>query len=226
MIKTAVSFCLLFAIAALQAATKPSAETLRYQINWPSGISLGEGQLKAIPTEGTWKLELVMDASIPAFQLLDRFNSTLNSDLCTVEFSRDSAHGKRKSKETTTFDLAAANAKRKTEGGGTTEFATNACPHDALGFLFYARQELIQGRFPGAQTVYYGGPYDLQFELIGTSTIPIGGVPMKADQFRVSFKGPASKATFEVFFSKNESRTPILFRVPFSLGTFSMELVP
>ena len=218
--------CLSMAVAPLPAATKASAETLRYQISWPSGISLGEAQLKTIPAGEDWKLELTMDASIPGFQILDRFNSTLNSKLCTVESSRDSVHGKRKSKETTAFDLAAANAKRKTEGGGATEFSTNACPHDALGFLFYARQELIHGRYPGPQTIYYGGPYDVQFELMGASVVPIGGVATNAEQFRISFKGPASKAAFEVFFSKNESRTPVLFRVPFSLGTFSMELVP
>ena len=216
----------LLCITSLQAATKPNAETLRYQLNWPSGISLGEAQLKTIPTEGNWKLELTMDASIPAFQILDRFNATLNAGLCSVEFSRASAHGNRKSKETTTFDLAAANAQRKTDGGGTTEFSTNSCPHDALGFLFYARQELISGRVPQAQIVYYGGPYDVQFELLGTQLIPIGGTPTNSDKYRVSFKGPASKATFEVFFARNESRTPVLFRVPFSLGTFSMELVP
>ncbi len=216
----------LLCITSLQAATKPNAETLRYQLNWPSGISLGEAQLKTIPTEGNWKLELTMDASIPGFQVLDRFNATLNAALCSVEFSRTAAHGNRKSKETTTFDLAAANAQRKTDGGGTTEFSTNSCPHDALGFLFYARQELISGRVPPAQMVYYGGPYDVQFELMGTQLIPIGGTPTNSDKYRVSFKGAASKATFEIFFARNESRTPVLFRVPFSLGTFSMELVP
>ena len=101
-----------------------------------------------------------------------------------------------------------------------------ACPHDALGFLFFARQELIKGRVPGAQTIYYGGPYDLQFEMLGSQAVSIGGTVTPADRFRVSFKGPVANSTFEIFFSKNEGRAPLLIKVPFTLGTFSMELMP
>ncbi len=214
-------------VAPLSAATaKTGIEVLRYQLNWPGGVPLGEAQLKTIPVGGQWKLELTLDASIPAFQVIDRFNSSVNEKYCSLEFSRDTVHGAKKSKETTTFDLAAASANRKTEGGGTKDFNTVACPHDALGFLFFARQELIKGRVPGAQTIYYGGPYDLQFEMLGSQAIAIGGSETQADRFRVSFKGPVANSTFEIFFSKNASRTPLLIKVPFTLGTFSMELMP
>lgn len=224
--KTLVAL-LSLAVAPLSAATaKTGIEVLRYQLNWPGGVPLGEAQLKTIPVDGQWKLELTLDASIPAFQVIDRFNSSVNEKWCSLEFSRDTVHGARKSKETTTFDLTAASAKRKTEGGGTKEFNTVACPHDALGFLFFARQELIKGRVPGAQTVYYGGPYDLQFEMLGSQAISIGGSETQADRFRVSFKGPIANSNFEIFFSKNEARTPLLIKVPFTLGTFSMELMP
>lgn len=217
----------MLAVAPLSAATaKTGPEVLRYQLNWPGGVPLGEAQLKTIPVDGEWKLELTLDASIPAFQVLDRFNSSVNEKFCSLEFSRDTVHGARKSKETTTFDLAAASAKRKTEGGGTKEFNTVSCPHDALGFLFFARQELIKGRVPGAQIIYYGGPYDLQFEMLGSQAISIGGAEMQADRFRVSFKGPVANSTFEIFFSKTVARTPLLIKVPFTLGTFSMELMP
>ena len=218
---------LALAIAPLNAATaKTGIEVLRYQLNWPGGVPLGEAQLKTIPVDGQWKLELTLDASIPAFQVIDRFNSSVNEKFCSTEFSRDTVHGAKKSKETTTFDLAVTSATRKTEGGGTKNFSTVACPHDALGFLLFARQELIKGRVPGAQTIYYGGPYDLQFEMLGSLAISIGGAQTQADRFRVSFKGPVANSTFEVFFSKNEARTPLLIKVPFNLGTFSMELMP
>ena len=218
---------LALAVAPLRAATaKTGIEVLRYQLNWPGGVPLGEAQLKTIPVDGQWKLELTLDASMPAFQVIDRFNSSVNEKFCSLEFSRDTLHGAKKSKETTTFDLAATNASRKTEGGGTKDFSTAACPHDALGFLFFARQELIKGRVPAAQTIYYGGPYDLQFEMLGSQALSIGGAQTQADRFRVSFKGPVANSTFEVFFSKNAARTPLLIKVPFSLGTFSMELMP
>ena len=217
----------LLSFALLSSAATPRSEQFRYQLNWPSGISLGEGQMKAIETEGQWKLELTMEASIPGFQIIDRFNSTLNASLCSVEFERDFIHGSRKSKEKTTFDLTAATAKRQTDGGGgSSEISTSACPHDALGFLFYARRELIAGRVPQLQPVYAGGAYQLRMELLGTQTITIGGVATQADCYRISAKGSASNATFEVLFAKDEFRTPLLVRVPFALGTFTMELIP
>ena len=207
-------------------ASNPRSEQFRYQLNWPSGISLGEGQLKAIETEGVWKLELTLEAAIPGFQVVDRFNSTLNAGFCSLEFERDFVHGPRKSKEKTSFDLQESRAKRKTEGGGTSEIATSACPHDALGFLFFARQELIAGRVPQLQPVYAGGAYQLRMELMGTQAITIGGAVVNADCYRITTKGAASNATFEVLFAKDQFRTPLLVRVPFALGTFTMELIP
>ena len=220
----ALAICLAFGWSLRAAA--PVSEQFRYQINWPSGISLGEGQMKAIGTDGQWKLELVLEGAIPGFQVIDRFNATLNSSFCTVEFERDSVHGARKSKEKTTFDLTAATAKRQTVGGGSSDIATGACPHDALGFLFFARRELIAGRVPALQPVYAGSAYQLRMELLGTQTITIGGVAIQADCYRIHAKGAASNATFEVLFAKDENRTPVLVRVPFSLGTFTMELIP
>jgi len=46
-----------------------------------------------------------------------------------------------------------------------------------------------------------------------------------ADRIVVAMKGPASDLNFEIFFSRDASRTPLLVRVPLALGTFSMELV-
>ena len=218
---------IIFLVVALSlAAALPNSEHLRYQINWPSGISLGEGQLKTVEADGQWKLELVLEGSIPGFQMIDRFHATLNSKFCTTQFERDSLHGTRKSKEKTTFDLAAAKANRQTEGGGSSEISIGPCPRDALGFLFFARQELIAGRLPAALAIYAGATYQLRMELLGARTVAIGGAPMQADCYRISVKGDASDATFEVLFAKDEARTPVLVRVPFVLGTFTMELIP
>jgi hypothetical protein len=41
----------------------------------------------------------------------------------------------------------------------------------------------------------------------------------------VTLKGPATDTTFEIFFAKDTTRTPLLVRVPLALATFSMELV-
>jgi hypothetical protein len=37
-------------------------------------------------------------------------------------------------------------------------------------------------------------------------------------------KGPASSTNFEIFFARNAARTPIVARIPSSLGTISLEL--
>ena len=47
----------------------------------------------------------------------------------------------------------------------------------------------------------------------------------QADRVAVSVKGPASAINFEMFFARDAARTPLVIRVPFALGTFSMELV-
>jgi hypothetical protein len=47
---------------------------------------------------------------------------------------------------------------------------------------------------------------------------------MQADRVNISLHGPASELSFTVFFAQDAARTPVLFRVPLALGTFSMEL--
>jgi hypothetical protein len=45
------------------------------------------------------------------------------------------------------------------------------------------------------------------------------------DHVLVSIKGPKSDATAEIFFARDAARTPLLVKVPLSLGTVSVELV-
>jgi len=40
----------------------------------------------------------------------------------------------------------------------------------------------------------------------------------------VTVKGPASETAFEMFFARDAARTPLLVRVPLSMGTFLLEL--
>src|SRR5712691_6751727 len=88
-----------------------SAESLRYVLNWPSGLSLGEATLRSDrtgdgPDKGhqQWSFELNLDASVPGFAVRDDYRSRATSDLCTLELDKDYAHGKRKGKEQLTFD--------------------------------------------------------------------------------------------------------------------------
>jgi hypothetical protein len=211
-------------LAPVLSSAEPKQEDLRYEVNWPTGLSLGEAQLKATRDSGRWNAELILDASIPAFKVFDRYRSTMDAKLCSQEFEKEWEHGQRKHKELTTFN--GGKAVRKTlPGGGSTELSTPPCARDALAFLFYVRDEVARGRIPAAQKIYFGAPYELRLKLIGTETIKVAQTPTETDHFKVNVQGPASKLEFDVYLARDEARTPALIRVPFVIGTFSMELV-
>jgi hypothetical protein len=203
-------------------------ETLRYNINWPSGLSLGDARFSARRTEAGWTLEASAEAGVPGFALKDIYRSSVTQDLCSLELTRDIVHGKKKSREKTVFDTKKGTATRSTtvpEGGGTSDFNIPGCPRDALAFLYYARREMGQGRVAPAQQVYLGAAYSVRLEYTGAMTIPTADKRAVTDHVNVSVKGPQANITFEVFFARDAARTPLLIRLPLSLGVLSMELV-
>lgn len=227
----------LLLLAALAISAAPAGapafenEQLRYNINWPSGLSLGEAQLRgslskpAPDAAGRLHLEFTVDAGLPGFSVSDQYRSEASPDFCSAEFQRTARHGSKKTDEKTTFDQGHGTASRETSSGGKTELNVSACGKDALAFLYYVRHELSQGRMPPQQTVFFGAPYDIRLEFMGTQKIPLGEAQVEADRVTASVKGPSSEISFEVFFLKDRTRTPVLVRVPLSMGTFSMELV-
>ncbi len=218
------------AVAAEQPPMKPSGirfdgETLRYNINWPSGLSLGEVSLSAQKTGARWAFSFQLDAAVPGFAVVERFLSAANDELCSTSFDKDFAHGKRKSKEKIIFDSARSVATRETMGGGKSELQTPACARDPLAYLYHVRKELALGRIPAAQPVFYGAAYQLRLDYTGTQHIRVSDSMVEADRLVGSLKGPASDHTFEIFFAKDAARTPVLVRVPLPLASFTMELV-
>lgn len=231
--KRLLLFILLFLLPAAGAQPVPAfdGEKLIYNINWPSGLSLGEAHLEARRTavqEGStpgWQFEFQIDAAIPGFAVLDHYRSTANADLCAIEFSKDLNHGKRKAREKTTFNAGKGKATRETVGGGKSEIATGACGRDALTFLFHVRRELAQGRLPAAEPVLFGAAYQVNIQYGGTETLRVGDSQIEADRLNVAGKGPASTFAFEALFARDATRTPLLIKVPLAMGVFSMELV-
>jgi hypothetical protein len=218
--------------AAAQAQTVAKSpfdgETLVYSINWPSGLSLGEARTVASREGGQWHFELSLDAAVPGFAAKDDYRSTASAEFCSAELDRQFAHGTKSGEEKTTFDTQKGTATRVTvnpAGGGRTEMPIQGCARDALSFLYFLRRELGQGRIPGPQTVYFGGAYQVRLEYGGTQTVRANDRSYDTDRLRASFKGPASEMTFEMFFTRDAARAPVVIRIPFSLGTFSMELV-
>jgi Protein of unknown function (DUF3108) len=216
------------------AVTRPQSETLRYQVNWPSGLSLGEAQMQSmIEGEGS-KLEFQLSAGIPGFQVDDKFTSMVNGAICSQEFRKETVHGTRKGKELITFTSTESADKSKTgkaarktlPGGGTTEMEAASCAQDALAFLYLVRAELQKGRVPAPQTIFFGAPYQIRLQFLGSKQVKVADAPMEADQLHATVKGAKSQLEFDIFFSRDPKRTPVLVRVPFVLGTFAMEWIP
>lgn len=217
---------LVFALASVLSAGVPAdGENLQYTINWPSGLSLGEARLKVAKAQDNWTFEFQFEASLPGFVVSDTFSSQTDAAACSVSFLKDLQHGKRKTKEKITFEPKGGNAERETIGGGKSQFDAPACAKDALAFLFHVRKELGQGRIPPAQNVYYGSPYRVRLEFKGTQMIKVGEAMENADKVSASVKGPSSAFDVDMFFAKDENRTPLAVKVALPVGQFTMELV-
>jgi hypothetical protein len=216
---------LIFTLALPLAA---ATETLRYTINWASGLSLGEASLISDNADAgsaaQRKHELRLEASVPGFAVLDEVKSTAKPDFCLVRLEKKLKHGSRLSDETMEV-LPAENAvERKTAKGGSTKIPVAGCVRDALSFIYFLRQEIKAGRVPQGQRVYFGSPYQLDIKYVGVQSLNVAGGSEPADKFQVLIQGPLAKHNLEVFFGRDTERTPLLFRLPLILGTFSMEL--
>jgi Protein of unknown function (DUF3108) len=212
-------------VAADQSAFPPEDESLHYTINWPSGLSLGEANLSAHRTAAGWDFELTLDAGIPGLRIADRFHSVARPDLCSVELDREISQGARKTSEKTVFDYQNGLAHRTSLNSGVSsdDPMPPHCAEDALAFLFEVRRVLKQGGMAQGNKIYLGPTYAIHLENGGEQTITVGGKPALADRIAVSVNGRSS-SNFELFFARDAARTPLLARIPSTLGTISLEL--
>lgn len=201
-----------------------SGESLAYTVNWPSGLSLGESQLSATKAENRYQFSFDIQASIPGFSIGTNAKATATPQFCSLTLDKDIQRGARKSTEHTAFDQEHQSAERETKNGGKATFNLPTCGKDALTFLYYIRQELAQGRLPVPQTVYYGAAYDVRLEFGGRQNLRLTSGSYDVDKIVAHVKGPSSDVTAEIFLAHDETRTPVLVRVPLALGTFSMEI--
>jgi hypothetical protein len=206
-------------------------ETLTYAVTWPSGLPAGEARLESrgLAAENgagaRRELSFHLSASIPGFEVLDEYRSVTTTALCSLEFDKNSRHGKRVANERTTFDLPSATATRQTlNGGGSSKFAIPACPTDALAFLYYLRREVADGRLPSARTIYFGASYQVGLELAGEQRLMLADQTIVTDRIRVSLTGEASSTTFEINLDRTPARRLVLARVNLPAGTFLLEL--
>jgi hypothetical protein len=220
---------LLAAVASAQAGFPFQDETLSYNINWQSGLSLGDVTLTAHHEAGSWQFSVTGNAGVPGFAIADKYRSvTDGSDFCSTLLERDIGHGGKKVREKTTFDQKKGTAHRITlfpEGGGHSDLDISPCARDAVAYAYYARRELGQGRVPPQQQVFFGSGYSVRMEYTGAQTITVSEKPAVTDHLVVYVKGPKSDFSIEVFYARDAARTPLSIRVPTAVGIFSMELV-
>jgi Protein of unknown function (DUF3108) len=225
-------------VAALAWAASPGAEatlpneTLRYSVNWPTGVALGEATLSASSAQqarngeapsASMHFQFDLDAGIPGFAVSDKFRSAASGSYCSSEFQKTTSHGPKKVDDKETFDPATGTVTRGS-GDGKSEINTNACGKDALAFLYFLRQELSEGRMPARQTVFYGAPYEVRLASAGTESVKIGNKPVDTEHIKASVEGPSASISVDLYFLQDKARTLALVKVPLSLGTFSMEL--
>jgi hypothetical protein len=222
-----------FILLVLASILPASAESLRYTINWQSGLSLGEATLRSerVREQGAekgreqWDFDLSIDASVPGYAVRDHYHSTASSDFCSAELEKNYVHGKRKSEEKDSFDQQKLTVTRQTANGGKSDISVSACAREALTFLQYARRELAQGRLAPQQPIVFGAVYQVRFEYTGVQVVRVADEKVSADRIVATLKGPSTDLTFEMFFARDAARTPVLAKIPLALGTFSVELM-
>ena len=201
-------------------------ERLRYEVVWPSGLSLGEAEFTAATEQGGWSFSSTLTASLPNFEIKDRYSSTTDFNLCSSEFNKKFKHGSKTTDEKVIFDQSAHRATRETAGGGgESSFDIPPCGRDALTFLYFLRQDLARGRISPPDDINFGGQYMITVTYAETRQVMVAGEQREADRMLIDVAGEKSQHSFEIFFGKDEARTPLIVRVPFELGTFSLRLV-
>jgi hypothetical protein len=205
-----------------------AGETLRYAINWPTGLSLGEAEMSAKAAAGAGaavEYEFRLDASLPGFPITDAYRALATADFCSVEFEKKATHGAKKIAEKTSFRIADGVAVRQTENGGTSELPISSCAKDGLTFLYWLRSELQRGRLSSNQTILFGAAYQVTLKFAASERILVNDRPYEADRVDAVVKGPASEMRFEMYFGRDAVRRLLKVRVPFAIGSFSMELL-
>lgn len=219
--------CVLSAQAA--APVLPANESLRYEVKWPSGLSLGEATLgyqrQLRQDQDQWKQSLTIDASLPGFALKERVEATATAQSCALSLEKNSTRGAKTLQETMSFDQTKQMAVRKTKNGGSSDVPLPGCAKEPLGFLHSLREDLAAGRLPGPQPVYFGAAYVVSTKYVAKDKLPIADTPTEVDHLLLDVRGPASGFTIDLYLTRDPAHTPVLAKVPTVLGTFSMELV-
>ena len=210
-----------------QPAPWVDGEVLVYEITWPSGLSLGEARFRAKATQSGWSFEQDISASLPTMEILDEYRAQADTNLCSTELEKKVKHGNTKYEESIGYDQGAHRAKRRTlSGGGESEIAIPPCVRDGLTYLYFLRRELASGSIPPPDDVNFGAQYQVVISYAQSLDVESRGETVRADRILAELDGPASHRSIEMLVAQDAARNPLIIRIPFDLGTFSLKLAP
>ncbi|MCZ6751165.1 MAG: DUF3108 domain-containing protein [Acidobacteria bacterium] len=199
-------------------------ESLTYRLLWPSGVMLGEAVLRGSFSGDNLHFQLTVEAGLPQYNISYSSSSVATKDgLCSLQFQGNTRRGSKALDESIEFDPTAHLA-RRTRGNQTTSASIPECARDPLTFLYYFRNQLALGKTLDSGTFHLGANFSLQIEAAGPETVDAGGRQWPAEKYRVTYRGPNSERTVELWISTDATPKPVRVRVAFPLAVFSAEL--
>lgn len=191
-------------------------EDVAYSVSM-SGVEVGRIRLQKQQTKGNGSsLSLTaagLDLGMFQLPVNDFYSSVTDNQGCSTQFAKVSRHGSRVIDEETRFQSGTATRRNRLTGAESTR-KTVSCNRDALSALDAVRQQLAAGVTPTAGTVYFGAAYDVSVSGVTSEQVTVGGITETADKVTFRSRGPASDWSFDVLFSRNVERTPIVLRAP------------
>ena len=122
--------------------------TLHYNINWPSGLSLGEGDLIASVRRRGLVIFVQSGRCSSGIHSFEAAKSTATATGLLNRVDKDVHARQAEGEEKTTFDSAKIDCHAQNESGRQVGTYPPPCAKDALGFPFLLRHELASGRLP------------------------------------------------------------------------------
>ena len=203
-------------------------ESLRYNVNWPSGAEPGRSHLHRAPLRRGLGSGCDRESRRPGFALADKFHSAVDRG-ALLHRIRARPEPRRPSEPTRRpisissrqahraprcFRPAAARAISESRPAP----ATRGVP------LLRARRVGPGPRARSAAGVFRAGLFGT-LDYTGPQAIAWAGSPDVTDRIHVTVKGPKADFVFDIFFARDAARTPLRIRVPLAPGVFSLELV-
>lgn len=201
-----------------------AGETLRFRLLWPSGIGLGEAVMIATAGQNDLHFEMTIEADLPVRKISGSVTASATREgLCSLKYHRKMKEGAKTSEETIEFDQQNHQARRMLGGQSSTP-PIPPCARDPLTFLYYYRNQLASGAPADTASFFLGAERSLEVKPAGNESVAVGGRERAASKFLVTYHNPSSAKTFELWFTSDARREPLLVRLPSPLAIFSAEL--